>query len=447
MGLERRTKMTPQIFKSDILSEEYRKYTHKSGLDIYIFPKKLTTYYAIFGVKYGSIHNRFKKASNPSEIVTLPDGVAHFLEHKLFANEDGSDSFEHFSELGADANAYTALNKTAYLFDATENFYASLRELISFVTHPYFSEENVASEVGIITEEIKMYNDSPSDRCYYGMLEGMYENHAIKRNICGTAETIREITPDILYSCYNAFYNLNNMALFICGDVEDEKILEIANELLPTSSKEFDILFENDNLFEAPEAYKPYVEARMQVSKPMFNIGIKDIQISNDATERLKRDAIYSILDEMIFSRAGELYTSLFERDIISPHLSYGYTMTPTSAYNSIAGEADDPQRVLDEILLYVEKLKADGLSYDDFLRGKRVMYAEFVKSFDSTENVANNMLSFAFDGCEILSYADIIDSVTFEDVKAVFENAFNKEKITLSVILPLKSAKNKEEL
>ena len=442
--------MTPiacKTFKSELLSEQYKKYTHPSGLDIYIFPKKLTTYYAIFGVKYGAIHNRFSRKSDPESLITLPDGVAHFLEHKLFANEDGSDSFERFSELGADANAYTAFNKTAYLFAATENFYPSLRELITFVTHPYFSEENVASEIGIITEEIKMYDDSPSDRCFYGMLEGMYEHHAIRRNICGSAESIRKITPELLYSCYNAFYNLNNMALFICGDVDDGEIIKIADELLPKSSNEFDAIFENGNDFEAPTVYKPYVEAKMQVSKPMFNIGIKDTDIPKDASERQKRDAIYSILDEMIFSRAGELYSSLFERDLISPHLSYGYTVSPTSAYNSIAGEANDPHLVLNEILKHVELLKQNGLSYEDFLRGKRVMYAEFVKSFDSTDNVANNMLAFTFDGCELLSYADIIDSVTFDDVKTAFMHAFDKEKITLSVVSPLKSANNKEEI
>ena len=436
--------MNKQIYKSSLLSEQYTKYIHPSGLEIYIFPKKLTTFYAIFGVKYGSIHSSFASKSAPESIITVPDGIAHFLEHKLFANEDGSDSFERFTELGADANAYTSFNKTAYLFSATESFYDSLRELISFVTHPHFTKENIASEIGIITEEIKMYEDSPSDRCFYGMLEGMYEHHSIRRNICGTAETIRQITPELLYSCYNSFYNLNNMALFICGDVEDDKILQIANELLPDFSQELDVIYQNENLKESSCVYIPYVESRMQVSKPMFNIGIKDTEISDDANERQKRDAIYSILDEMIFSRAGELYSSLFERDLISPHLSYGYTVSPTSAYNSIAGEADDPKLVLEEILKYIDSLKEKGLPYEDFLRGKRVMYAEFVKSFDSTDNIANNLMAMTFDGAELLSYADTVESVTFDDVKKLFENAFDKEKITLSVVMPLES---KEEI
>ena len=430
--------MTPKIFKSELLAEQYKKYEHPSGLDIYIFPKKLTTYYAIFGVKYGSIHNSFARKSEPENIITIPDGVAHFLEHKLFANEDGSDSFERFSELGADANAYTAFNKTAYLFAATENFYPSLRELITFVRHPYFSKENVASEIGIITEEIKMYDDSPSDRCFYGMLEGMYEHHSIRRNICGTAKSIKKITPELMYNCYNSFYNLNNMGLFICGDVNEDEIIKIADELLPSKSTQFDIIHQSNNIKEEPQVFQTYVETRMQISKPIFNIGIKDTNIPDNSDERQKREAIYSILNEMIFSQAGELYSSLFERDLISPSLSYCYTISPTNAYNSIAGEADNPKNVLDEILKFIEALKIKGLAYDDFIRSKRIMYADFVKSFDSTEGIANNLMSFSFDGAEMLSYVDIIESITFDDVNAIFPNAFDKDKITLSVIMPL---------
>ena len=429
--------MTDKKIHSELLAEQYEKYTLPCGLRVFIFPKKLTTYYAIFGVNFGSINlsASLKKDDTPS---TFPDGIAHFLEHKLFANADGSDSFERFSELGADANAYTATNKTAYLFSATENFYDSLEELITFVTHPYFSEENVASEVGIIAEEIKMYDDSPSDCCFYGMLEGMYEHHSIKRNICGTVETIKKITPQMLYECYNTFYNLNNMALFICGDVDSQKIIDIANRLLPKASEPFSAIITNDNDNEPAHAHLPYVEKRMQVSKPIFNIGIKDTDIPLDPSERLKKEATYSILDEMIFSRAGLLYSKLLEADIISPHLSSGYTISSTSAYNSIAGEADDPSLVLEKILEYVDVLRKEGLSEKDFLRGKRVMYAEFVKSFDSTDNIANNLLAFTFDDCELLSYADILNSVTFDDVKEIFDTAFEKEKITLSVILPI---------
>lgn len=426
-----------ELFQSTILNEKYEKFTHESGLEIYLFPKNLTTTYAIFGVKYGSIHNSFS-LSQDGEKITIPDGVAHFLEHKLFTNEDGSDSFERFSEYGADANAYTSFNKTAYLFSCTDNLEPSLRELISFVLKPYFTKESVASEIGIISEEIKMYDDNPSDRCFYGMLEGMYESHSIRNNICGSVESISRITPNTLYTCYNAFYNLNNMVLLVCGDINTLDVLRIIDEELPKASKPFCAEVENENKKESRAAKKHYVEQKMQVSKPIFNIGFKDTEIPDDPQERQKKDAIMAILDEMIFSRAGALYNNLFERDIISPNLSYGYSITPTAAYNSVAGEADDPRKVLSEINEYIKELMKNGLSYDDFLRGKRVMYAEFVKSFDSTESIANNLFSFVCEDAELLSYAEIINSVTFEDVKKHLQTAFHPQSATLSVVLPL---------
>ena len=422
-------------YSSELLCESYDAYTHVSGLTIYVFPKKLTTTYAIMGVKYGALNNSFIYNGNE---ITVPDGIAHFLEHKLFTNEDGSDSFEHFSEYGADANAYTSFNKTAYLFSCTDDYRAPLGELIKFVTHPYFTPESVASEIGIIAEEIKMYEDSPSDRCFYGMLEGMYEHHSIRRNICGSKESISLITPDILYSCYGAFYNPSNMVLVVCGDVDPDEVLKIADKNLPTTQKPFDTKTTDENAKEAPLAFMPYIEAKMQVSKPIFNIGFKDTDIPKDPTERQKKDAVMAILDEMIFSRAGELYNYLYDNDMVSPHMSYGYSICESSAYNCVAGESDDPKNVLDHIMDHIDKLKSMGLSYDNFLRGKRVMYSEFVKSFDSTENIANNLLAFFCEGAELLSYAEIIDSVTFEDVCLALNTSFDKNKITLSVVNPL---------
>lgn len=424
-----------KLYKSSLLCEEYREYKHSSGLTIIVFPKKLTTTYAIMGVKYGSLNSNFTVGG---EQVTVPDGIAHFLEHKLFTNEDGSDSFEKFSALGADANAYTSFNKTAYLFSCTDDYRAPLCELIDFVTHPYFMPESVANEIGIISEEIRMYDDNPGDRCFYGMLEGMYRHHAIRKNICGSIESISRITPDTLYSCYNAFYDLHNMVLVVCGDVDPDEVMKIANEHLPECTDDFTTVARNENALESPEVNLPYVERRMQLSKPIFNIGYKDIDIPTDPAERQRKDAIMAILDEMIFSRAGELYNSLFERDIISPNLSYGYSITKDAAYNSVAGEADDPSQVLSEISAYIEELRERGLPYDDFLRGKRVMYSEFVKSFDSTDNIANNLLAFFSEGAELLAYADIIESVSFEDVCEQFKKCFTPESVTLSVVKPL---------
>lgn len=422
------------------LREEYRKYTHPSGLDIYIFPKAMTTSYALFGVKYGSVHNQFRTDAM-QDWKFVPDGIAHFLEHKLFTCEDGSDAFERFSDYGADANAYTSFNKTCYLFSCTDRFEESLAELIEFVTHPYFTEQSVASERGIIGEEIRMYDDNPSDRCFYGMLEAMYQHHSIRRNICGSAQSIAKITPELLYHCYRTFYRLSNMALIICGNIADETVLRIANAHLPaTPGTPFTVLCANENQNEPRTVFQAYKEQAMQVSKPLFNIGFKDTAIPKSGTERQRKDAAMSILNEMLFSRAGRLYNSLIEKNMISPSLSYGYSISETVAYNSIAGEADDPRAVLSEIQTYLRQIKSDGLSKDDFLRGKRVMYAEFVKSFDSTESIANTLFSFICEDSELLSYADILEQITFEEVCALFSDAFDEQTTALSVITPLAS-------
>ena len=426
------------IYENKHINESYKKYTHPSGLDIYIFPKKMATAYAIFGTRYGSIHNRFKH-EDETDWITVPDGIAHFLEHKLFVCEDGSDAFERFSDYGADANAYTSFNKTCYLFSCTERFYDSLGELIDFVSHPFFTEESVKNEIGIISEEIKMYDDNPSDRCFYGMLEGMYEHHSIRRNICGTKETISMITPELLYKCYEDFYRLDNMALVICGDVDDNMVLNIADRYLPDTPKNLPkVQCENENIYETLSVHSSYVEQKMQVSKPLFKIGIKDTDIPKTAKERQRKEAKMAILNEMIFSGSMDLYANLIENDVISPAFSYGYTIGEDFAYNTVSGEADDPRAVLDEILDHIEKLRKSGLNYDDFLRSKRVMYAEAVKSYDSVENIANNLFSFVCDGFDLLADTDIIDGISFEEISDTFKNAFNKESITLSTVMPL---------
>lgn len=429
-------KLSPVVYESTLLAEKYEKYTLECGLDVYVYPKEMSTVYALFGVKYGSVDNSF--TTQDGKTVTVPDGIAHFLEHKLFFNEDGSDSFERFSEYGADANAYTSFNKTAYLFSCAENIKESLRELVDFVTHPYFTPESVASEIGIISEEIRMYDDSPGDRCFYGMLEGMYENHSIRRNICGSESSISQISADTLYECYNSFYRPENMSLIICGNVDAKEILDTVSRRIPSqfTGKAVNRINENDR--EAPHAFRDYTEQKMQVSKPLFNIGFKDTDIPSDPRERQKKDAVMSILDEMLFSRSGEFYSSLFERALISPALSYGYTISETFAYHSIAGEADDPRLVLGETLDYIKKARQTGLDKVEFERAKRVMYAEAVKLFDSTESIANTLFSFVCEDAEIFEYVDILGGVTFEDVKREFEKTFGEDTVTLSVVNPI---------
>ena len=426
-----------EIFESALLREKYYRYTHACGLPVYVFPKKLSSTYAIFATRYGSIDNVFSTDGGKT-FVEVPDGIAHFLEHKLFANEDGSDAFEHFSAIGADANAYTSFNKTAYLFSCTKDFEAALGELIDFVTHPYFTKASVKKECGIIAQEIKMYDDHPTESCYYGMLDGLYARHSVKKNICGSVESISRITPELLYGCYRAFYDMSNMALIVCGDVSPEAVAEIADAHLPKEKSSLSLIRDESAFEESASAHRARVAKQMKVAKPIFNIGIKDTDIPRDPYERLKKDAAMSILSEILFCRAGKLYSELFEGELISPDLSYGYTMSDTFAFTSIAGEANDPEAVLDKIKAHISALIDDGIAAADFERAKRVMYAEFVKEFDSTEIIANNILAFIFEGVDIFEYASIISSVTQKDVSDLLARSFRDEFFTMSCVFPL---------
>ncbi|MBE6577687.1 MAG: insulinase family protein [Ruminococcaceae bacterium] len=428
---------TSERFESALLGEHYQKIDHPSGLSIYVFPKKMSATYALFGTKYGSINNVFRPFDKDCD-VTVPDGIAHFLEHKLFFNEDGSDSFERFTALGADANAYTTFDKTVYLFSCTHNLDASLEELVTFVTHPYFTDESVKKEIGIIAEEIKMYEDNPSNRCFYGMLEGMYKSHSVKRNICGSEKSIKQITPELLYGCYNAFYRLDNMALVICGDVDAKSVLRIVDPLLPKSSTGRPTLCINENEAEEREAYMPLVEQKMQVAKPLFDIGFKDVDISSDPRQRLKKCITMAIINDVLFAKSGSLYSSLLDRRLISPNISCVYNICHSFAFNNVSGEADDPKLVCEEILKYIDSVRERGIEIADFERTKKVMYAEWVMSFDSTEDIANELFNSICEGSEFFDYADVLNEITLEDVNELLRHSFDKTTMTLSIINPL---------
>ena len=428
---------TEVTFTSSYLDEKYFYCKHPSGLDIYVFPKKMTSSYAFLGTRFGSVDNTFK-TSETDDFITLPDGVAHFLEHKLFINEDGSDSFERFSELGGDANAYTSSNRTAYYFGCTENFEENLKELITFVTHPYFTEESINKEIGIISEEIRMYEDNPYDRCYYGMLDGLYEKHSVKRNICGSESSIKKITPELLYECHKVFYAPSNMVLAVCGDVALADVLKIADKLLPESNKKHSIILSNENLSEPREAHKKLVEARMNVSKPLFNIGIKDTNIPKTAEGIFKKEILMMILNDIIFSESSELYSDLLDREIIYPDMRHDYSICQSFAFNSIYGKADDPELVKKEILSYIDKLTENGIPEDDLERAKRVILAEYVKMFDSTARVANELFSYGCDGTQLFLTASVIEAATTTDMHKLLKEAFREEFFTLSVVHPI---------
>ncbi len=420
-----------KLFQSELLGERYYLIRHASGLPIYVFPKKMSSSYALLATDFGAVDCWLDQEGRQD----LPDGIAHFLEHKLFFNEDGSDSFEHFSALGADANAYTSHTRTVYLFSATDRFDESLAELLEFVTHPYFTPESVEREQGIIGEEIRMCRDNPYDRCYYNMLDGLYVNHPVKKEICGSIASIASITDQTLYDAYRVYYRLSNMALVVCGDLDVDRVLEIADAHLPKQACEATAARHCIN--EPATVRASRIEARGQVAKPIFCIGVKESVIPDDPKERLKRDAGLTVLSEMLFSESGDLYKKLFDNALISPEFSADYAITRGFGFLQICGEADDPDRVLSEILSHIEEQRKKGLSKQDFERARRVEFAEYIKSFDSTEEIANTLLAFVFDGVELFTYADLVRDIEFSYIEHLFDEFFAPDRFVLSVVYP----------
>ncbi len=431
-------------YSSPLLRETYVKLSHESGLDIYLFPKKMTSVYALFAVRFGSLDNRFALNEGEAEQV-LPDGVAHFLEHKLFDNADGSDAFATFSAIGADANAYTTYNRTAYLFNCTSRFDQALEELLSFVTRPYFTKATVKKEQGIIAEEIRMYEDSPWERVYQNLLRAMYHTHPVRNNICGTVASIKKITPELLYRAHALFYELSNMALVICGDVSEAEILAVADRVLPKKEDSHRRICRVIPT-ETDLPNERLIEARMNVSKPIFNIGFKDAVIPQAPKDRLRRDFAMTMLNELLFSQSGEFYNTMFEEGLITPSFSHGYSSAEGFAFNCISGESDTPEVVLDRLWSYLESVQREGLAKEDVERVRRVMYADELRAYDSTEEIANRLLSFVFEDTEMLETPEVIRSITHWELEELLSSFYVRERCVLSVIRPICGGNTEQE-
>lgn len=410
------------------LSEKYYKVKHSSGLTIYVYPKDgYNSTYAIFGTKYGSINNTFKV--DGGEIVKVPDGIAHYLEHKLFESEDG-DAFSRYAKTGANANAYTSFDKTCYLFSCTDNFEESLEILLDFVQSPYFTKETVAKEQGIIGQEIKMYDDSPAWRVMFNMLMNMYKTHPVRIDIAGTVESIAEITPEYLYTCYNTYYNLNNMVLCVAGNVELDTVLNIADRMLKKSQ-----YHEIENIFEEePDGVlAPYVEQKLPVGLPLFNLGFKEKAGEKRVDE--KTLAYSEILLFLIASSTSVLYRKMMDENLINTSFSYEFFEGEGFLGTIFSGESRDPEKVSDTIKQYIDELKVKGIDSEEFEIAKRATYGDAISAMNSTDHIANILTDFDFSDRELYTYIDAIANATIEDITERLSTMFDTEKTTLSVI------------
>lgn len=419
--------MKIQEIKSDRAGDSYYKINHPTGLTVYVYPKEgYKSAYAIIGTKYGSINTCF--SCDGGEKITVPDGIAHYLEHKLFESEEG-DVFAKFAQTGANANAYTSFEKTCYLFSCTSKFDESFEMLLDFVQDPYFTAQTVAKEQGIIGQEIKMYDDSPDWRVMFNMLGGMYQNHPVKIDIAGTVETIAQITAEKLYQVYNVFYNLRNMALCVAGNVTPEQVLKICDKMLKNNEKH-----EIKNYFEDEpyEIAEPYVEQNFPVSMPMFNLGFKE---KPDSVLTEKQLAETNILLSMLASPASSLYRSLMDANLINSTFSYELFDGPGYCSVIFGGESRAPKQAAEMIKQFISKYKANGLNKEDFDIARKSVYGDVISSLNSVSSIANAILDYHFNDNEMFKYINAVENASFEDVNAKLQKMLDVNNCTLSVV------------
>ena len=423
---------------SALLGEKYYKVTHQSGLDIYVCPKDVSTAFAAVAVQYGGAYRDYRIGAD-GEYVHIPDGTAHFLEHKMFEREEGVDAFDYFAQTGADANAFTSSLTTCYLFSCTESFEESLSILLDMVVHPHFTDESVEREKEIISQEIKMSEDQPSDALYYGLMNALYRKNNQRIRVAGTVQSISAITADTLRQTHSAFYNLHNMALFVCGNVTPESVIHVANQVLPSmEANPVEVLRETEPELPVSKRFS----CEMQVSKPLFSIGVKDIAISDDPRERMKKQCIMDILNDVLFSRASEFRSELYESGLISPSLSYGFTHCLEISHNVLSGESADPEAVYRKYVTYITQMQKDGVDPASFERCRRVLYANCVSSFDDAAEICHNMMDTILDGEDPLDEPQIIASITVEDANRVLRELFNEDRTAMAVVYPCNNNK-----
>ena len=403
----------------------------ENGLTVMIVPKSgIQKKYIIWGTHYGSNDSEFIVPGETNK-TRVPDGVAHFLEHKLFEQENGINSLDALTSLGVNANAYTTNDHTAYLYECTENFYEALDEFMDYVQHPYFTDANVEKEKGIIGQEIMMYDDYPDWRVYLNAMQAMYHNNPIKLDTTGTIETIAGINKEILYKCYNTFYNPSNMVLVVSGDFVPEEILEeIKKRLIPKEAEgEIKRIYPD----EPEDIVQNVIEQKMDVSIPLFTIGIKDKEAEDQ--EKVKKHIAIEILLNVLFGQSSKLYKELYNEGIIYNQPSLDYEFSKGYAHILISGQAKDPEKVAEKFKNSVEELKNNGINAEDFNRSKKMIYGIYVKEYDGPQDIARMFLADSFKGINSFDYLEEIESVNMDYATQILKDVFKIEKTILSIV------------
>lgn len=407
---------------------------HESGLRVYIVPKAgFSKYYAIYGTEYGSVDCLLTSSDGTKSEV--PDGIAHFLEHKLFEEEDGENAFDKFALTGASSNAFTSFDMTAYLFSCTDSFYENLEILLEFVNNPYFTEENVAKEQGIIGQEIKMYDDDPSWQLFFGMLQGMYLNNPVKKDIAGTVESISHITPKLLYACCDEFYNPENMFLVLVGDIDAARAAEYIDKYVKCGRGRGRNIRKISA--EPKNVVKPIVRKKLSVSKPLFLIGFKEKEIGVSGRALLKKQALTQILIELMFGKSSDFYMKLYSEGLIDGSFDKDTELEKSYGFTSISGESSEPEAVLERVLEYIEELKSTPLNSESIERVKKLLIGRELRKYDSVEGIGNDFIRAFMNGFDPTEYTQVVENITAEELDGRLCEHFDRDCCVLSIVEP----------
>lgn len=413
------------------LGEQAIRHTLPNGLPVCVVPKEgYSRKYAMFATRYGGMDMRFEK---DGEWLDTPAGIAHYLEHKMFDTAEGN-ALQELAKNGAEPNAFTSNAMTAYYFDSTEHFFENLKILLSFVSIPYFTEESVVKEQGIIGQEIGMIEDNPEWQVYKNLMQCLYEKSPARVPVAGSVESISHITAQTLYDCHKAFYTPSNMCLVVVGDVDAEKVFHIAEEVLPKESGAVICRDYGEDEELAPK-HKRSCE-QMEVSMPTFLIGFK-CPNAPQGNERIRNNVIGDLACDILMGDSSPLFARLYSAGLVNGSFGCAYDLLPGVAYVYAGGDSNDPEAVKTAILDEAKRLVKEGIDEDYYQRVRRAVFGTSLKSLNSFESIAVSMVEGCFNGFDAYRFPEVFDSITKQDLIEFIRSFICEENAAISIIEP----------
>lgn len=415
-----------EIINNETLLEKLYFEEMDNGLKVYLLPKPdFSKTYGLFSTKFGSIDTTFVPLDE-KEMIKVPDGIAHFLEHKMFEMKDG-DASDKFAALGANTNAFTSSTRTAYLFNTTSHEKECVELLLDFVQDIYLTDQTVEKEKGIINQEIGMYDDDPDWRCYFGSIQNLYQEHPVKIDIAGTVETVSQIDKETLEKCYHTFYHPSNMMLFVVGRFDVEEMMAFIRNNQQKKNFIKESVIQRKIVKEPYDVAKKNEVLKMDVLMPKVIVSMKINDILDNPLERLKRELSMNLLLDLLFAKSSPLYEEWMNEGLINDSFSANFTQERDYCFLQIGGDAFVPEKLKDKIMDLIDNIQQVKITETDFLRVKKKNIGILISVFNSPESIANLFSRYYFEGHMIFDLIDTLSQLTIEDIYQLYP-LFQKE-------------------